>query len=81
MTRAPALPLADRLLSRVEVGERLHLKKSGLTEVLASSRALEAGRRFRGTRAYYLESAVVRHLHVEMSAVPTEASPASRRSA
>lgn len=71
MKRAPTLPATDRLLTAKEVGARVHATGRHLDAVVASSSALQAGRRYRGTRAYFLESSVVEHIHYEMSGAPT----------
>lgn len=68
--RAPALPSDDGLLSKREVGERLHAKGRHLNAIVAKSTALRAGRVYRGRRAYFAKSSVVLHIHREMAAAP-----------
>lgn len=77
MTRAPALPATDRLLTLREVGERIHLTGRHLRAAVEASNTLKAGRRYHGRHPKFLESAVVRYMHVEMAATPQAKSGAA----
>lgn len=79
--KADPLPADEALLNMSDLAARLHVKGAALRRVVEESAALRSGRRYRGTRAYFTRSSVVRHIHVEMSGVPQESSPAARRSA
>lgn len=73
--RAPALPAKDRMLTLVELGAMLHSSGGRLRERIAASPTLRAGRRYVGRHAQFIESYVVRYMHVEMAAAPTASVP------
>lgn len=79
MTRAPALPQADRLLTKKELGQRIHRTGRHLRAAIEASRVLKAGRRYVGQRAVFIESYVVQYMHHDLPAEPVKV--AGRRSA
>lgn len=65
------LPADEALLNMSDLAARLHVKGAALRRVVEESAALRSGRRYRGTRAYFTRSSVVKHIHIEMSGAPS----------
>ncbi len=71
MSRGPAIPEDDALLSAADVMARLHLKSPDkFRRLVERTPALRAARRYRGARAYFLRSGVVAFQHFHMSGAP-----------
>ena len=69
--KADPLPADEALLNMSDLAARLHVKGAELRRIVEESLALRIGRRYRGKRAYFTLSSVVRHIHVEMSGKPS----------
>lgn len=74
MSRAPALPIDDVLLTMTQVGKRLHMDRyDAKVLVETGDPVLRTGLRYRKGTAYCLQSAVVRYLHWQMATQPDRA--------
>lgn len=60
------LPATDRLLKADEAAKVLRTGVSRFRDLAETSAALRSGKVWRGRLCFWLESAVVKHMHLEM---------------